>query len=70
MLVGEATILRPGCHIFFLVDDNDDLMENLKLILEMEGYTVEAVSSSIDALQVIDQSAPALILADRGNGRA
>jgi len=45
-----------------LVDDNDDLMENLKLILEMEGYTVKAVSSSIDALQVIDQSAPALIL--------
>ena len=47
-----------------LVDDNDDLMENLKLILEMEGYIVKAVSSSIDALQIIDQGAPALILAD------
>jgi len=38
-----------------LVDDNDDLMENLKLILEWKAYTVKAVSSSIDALQVIDQ---------------
>src|SRR5258706_3189050 len=64
MLVGEATILRPRMSYILLVDDNDDLMENLKLILEMEGYTVKAVSSSIDALQVIDQSAPALILAD------
>jgi len=47
-----------------LVDDNDDLMENLKLILEMEGYPVKAVSSSVDALQVIDQGIPSLILAD------
>ena len=47
-----------------LVDDNDDLMENLKLILEMEGYQVMAVSSSMAALQLIEQSAPALILAD------
>ena len=64
MLVGGATILRSRMSYILLVDDNDDLMENLKLILEMEGYTVKAVSSSIDALQVIDQSAPALILAD------
>jgi twitching motility two-component system response regulator PilG len=47
-----------------LVDDNDDLMENLKLILEMEGYPVKAVSSSVDALDTIDEGTPSLILAD------
>ena len=46
-----------------LVDDNDDLMENLKLILEMEGYPVKAVSSSVDALDVIDSGTPSLVLA-------
>jgi DNA-binding response OmpR family regulator len=60
----ETTSLGQGMSYILLVDDNDDLMENLKLILEMEGYQVMAVSSSLDALQLIEESAPALILAD------
>lgn len=47
-----------------LVDDNDDLTDNLRLILEMEGYRVRTVSSSIAALEVIRQETPALIVAD------
>lgn len=47
-----------------LVDDNDDLTDNLKLILEMEGYRVRTVSSSIAALEVIRQELPSLIVAD------
>lgn len=47
-----------------LVDDNDELTDNLKLILEMEGYRVRTVSSSIAALEVIRQELPVLIVAD------
>ena|SRR5258706_7780211 len=47
-----------------LVDDNDDLTDNLKLILEMEGFEVRAVSCVDDALAAIEQSPPALIVAD------
>jgi len=47
-----------------LIDDNEDLTDNLKLILEMEGFTVQAVSSSDEALKAIRQSMPRLIVAD------
>ena len=47
-----------------LVDDNDDLSDNLKLILEMEGYTVRTVSGGTAALQTMNEELPSLILAD------
>jgi DNA-binding response OmpR family regulator len=47
-----------------LVDDNDDLTDNLKLILEMEGFTVRAVSSVNEALEAIGDTPPSLIVAD------
>jgi DNA-binding response OmpR family regulator len=47
-----------------LVDDNDDLSDNLKLILEMEGFKVRAVSGGAAALQTMKEELPDLILAD------
>jgi DNA-binding response OmpR family regulator len=47
-----------------LVDDNDDLADNLKLILEMEGFRVRSVSGSAAALQLMHEELPGLILAD------
>src|SRR5262245_36502315 len=47
-----------------LVDDNDDLSDNLKLILEMEGFKVRTVSGSAAALQLLNEELPSLILAD------
>jgi DNA-binding response OmpR family regulator len=51
-------------NFILLVDDNDDLTDNLKLILEMEGFEVRAVSCVDDALEVIEERIPALIVAD------
>ncbi len=47
-----------------LVDDNDDLANNLKLVLEMEGFQAQAASSVSEALQAIEHEVPGLILAD------
>ena len=47
-----------------LVDDNEDLIDNLRLILEMEGYQVRAAPSAIDAVEVLKQNLPVMILAD------
>jgi DNA-binding response OmpR family regulator len=47
-----------------LVDDNEDLSNNLKLVLEMEGFQVQTVSSVREALQAIEHEMPGLILAD------
>jgi len=50
-------------HIL-LVDDNDDLAKNLKLVLEMEGYVVHVATSGVEALRLADADVPALIIAD------
>jgi len=47
-----------------LVDDNLDLSDNLKLILEMEGYTVQAAMSVQSAIEAIHHELPRLIIAD------
>ena len=47
-----------------LVDDNSDLSDNLKLILELEGLRVRVASSGSDALRAIDEELPSVIVAD------
>jgi DNA-binding response OmpR family regulator len=47
-----------------LVDDNDDLTDNLKLVLELEGFTVRTGSSVTAALKMMNEALPGLILAD------
>jgi DNA-binding response OmpR family regulator len=47
-----------------LVDDNSDLSDNLKLILELEGLQVRVASSGNDALSTIEEELPSLIVAD------
>jgi DNA-binding response OmpR family regulator len=47
-----------------LVDDNDDLADNLKLILGLEGIIVRTASDYDQALHTLSEELPALILAD------
>ncbi len=54
----------PSKMYILLVDDNDELSDNLRLVLEIEGFQVCAVSSVSAAVKVIKQEVPGLILAD------
>ena len=47
-----------------VVDDAPDSAEMLALVLEMDGYTVRAVHSAEEALQVVTQFAPLCVLID------
>jgi DNA-binding response OmpR family regulator len=47
-----------------LVDDNDEISDNLRLVLEIEGFQVRTVPCVSDAVQQIKQELPGLILAD------
>ncbi len=47
-----------------LVEDEENLRETLKLNLELEGYEVTAVSTGIDALQVIKKEYFDLLILD------
>lgn len=47
-----------------VLDDNCDLLTNIELILEMEGYQVLSARSSSEALSLLEQTRPDLIISD------
>jgi len=47
-----------------VLDDNYDFLTNIELILEMEGYRVLAARSSAEALALLKQTTPDLIISD------
>ncbi len=50
--------------IILVVDDNPDLVDGVKLTLEMEGYQVLSAASGPEALTILERITPDLILAD------
>jgi len=47
-----------------VVDDDEDLQQLLRLVLEGQGYAVETVSNGEEALAFLDSRRPGLILLD------
>ncbi len=50
--------------LVLVVDDDPRLREFVRVNLELEGYTVREASSAEDALDAIEDQAPALVLLD------
>jgi DNA-binding NtrC family response regulator len=48
----------------FVLDDQESVLEFLKIMLEKEGYTVQAFTSGKEALDAAIQDPPELVLAD------
>ena len=55
---------RPSGPLVLVVDDDAGLREFVRVNLELEGYTVREASSAEDALDAIEDQAPALVLLD------
>jgi len=51
-------------RIVLVVDDNPELVDGVKLTLEMEGYQVLAAITGREALDILERITPDLILAD------
>ena len=47
-----------------VVDDDDDIREVLEMALEEQGYVVSQASNGREALEVVSQEMPSLILLD------
>ena len=47
-----------------VVDDDSSILETVTAILELEGYAVTTAADSVEALRVIEQRFPALVLLD------
>jgi formylglycine-generating enzyme required for sulfatase activity/AmiR/NasT family two-component response regulator len=50
--------------IILVIDDNPELVDGVKLTLEMEGYQVLAATNGQEALELLERITPNLILAD------
>jgi excisionase family DNA binding protein len=55
---------RTGGPLVLVVDDDERLREFMRVNLELEGYTVREASSGEEALDAIEDQAPALVLLD------
>src|SRR3954462_15375958 len=57
---------RTGGPLVLVVDDDERLREFMRVNLEMEGYSVREASSAEEALEVIEDQAPELVVLDVG----
>ena len=55
---------RTSGPLVLVVDDDARLREFVRVNLELEGYTVREAASAEDALEAIEDQAPALVLLD------
>ena len=56
---------RPACQSILIVEDEPTIRENLKTLLELEGYRVYAANNGDEGLQVLrNMPRPCLVLLD------
>jgi len=56
--------MQNGKHVILCVDDDPDVLETTKLILEKNGYVFASASSAEDALKAYASVKPDLVLVD------
>src|ERR1039458_9621785 len=56
-------MMDQGAKIL-VIDDEEDLRENLKYVLEKNGYVVKLASDGIKGLEVLESYSPDLIILD------
>jgi two-component system, OmpR family, response regulator len=47
-----------------IVDDDPDMVEASRIVLEREGYTVESASNMVDGLTTLEENHPDLLILD------
>ena len=56
--------MRNGQHVILCIDDDPDILESLRVVLEANGYAVETAPSAETGLQVYREALPDLIIVD------
>ena len=56
--------MRDGKQVVLCVDDEQDILDGLRMVLEAEGYLVETASNGKEGLRVFSEVAPDLVLVD------
>jgi DNA-binding response OmpR family regulator len=56
--------MQDGKHVILCVDDDADILEAARLILESDGFAFAGASSAEEAIKIYDQVTPDLLLVD------
>ncbi len=56
--------MQDGKHVILCVDDDADILEAARLILESNGFAFAGANSAEEAIKLYDQVAPDLLLVD------
>jgi len=56
--------MRNGQHVILCIDDDPDILESLRVVLEANGYAVETAPSAESGLQKYRETSPDLIIVD------
>ncbi|MBN1572827.1 MAG: response regulator [Deltaproteobacteria bacterium] len=56
--------MKGGKHVIMVVDDDQDVLDGLRAILESGGYKMVEASSAEDAAKVFEDENPDLLIVD------
>ena len=56
--------MQDGKHVILCVDDDQDILDSMRVLLEANGYVMIEASSAEDGLKAFKKSAPDLVIAD------
>jgi len=56
--------MQDGKHVILCVDDDADILDAARTILEANGYAFLGAASAEEGLKVFDESRPDLVIAD------
>jgi DNA-binding response OmpR family regulator len=56
--------MKAGKHVVLCIDDDADFLDSLRIIIEAEGYTMEAAHSAEAGLKRYKEAKPDIILVD------
>lgn len=56
--------MQNGKHVILCIDDDPDILESLRIVLEANGYLIFQASSAEEGLKAYKQHRPDLVIVD------
>lgn len=56
--------MKDGKYVILCVDDDQDMLDNLRVVLEANGYEMAEAGSAEEGLEVYKQANPDLLIVD------
>ena len=56
--------MKDGKFVILCVDDDQDILQTLRLLLEKNGYVMAGASTAAEALELAKQTSPDLLIVD------